>query len=208
MGFLGRSNTSRRNESQGDSAGSMTPTIVVYWNTACSMVVGLPLILHMSVNVLSRDGGGGGGGEGGEGWWNAWFDGPEEEKWQGLGSFFAYLWGLVVFGFLVWRGNQVLRNKSDVRTLYIAMVIFLNLAFLCWILTATSGGQRERGGDEGSWISQFSAVPILTFFFMTIFGVVFSIILHGIVRIGSPSSSTSSYSLWGDESDTTDRVVV
>ena len=172
---------------------STTPMIVVYWNIAFATVVGLPILLCMTVHVLSR--GGGGGGE--EGWWDAWFDGPEEEKWQGVGSFFAYLWGLLVFSFLYWRGKKVLEKQSDIRTLFVALAVFANLAFLCWILTATTR-QREGGGEDGAWISQPSAVQTLTFFFMTVFSVAFSIILHGKVRVGS---SSSSYSLWGEASD-------
>lgn len=193
--FNGKTGDGNNNE------GATTPTIVVCWNAAFAVVVGLPILLYMVVNVFSRGEGGGGGGEG-EGWWTGWFDAPEEEKWQGIGSFFAYLWGLFVFGFLVWRGNGVLEKQLDIRPLFVAVVLFANLAFLCWLLTAT-GGQEGEGGEEGAWIAQFAAVPTLTFLLMTLFGVVFSVILHRMLRAGS--SSSSSYSLWGDEK--TDSVM-
>lgn len=109
----------------------------------------------MIARLVNREGGDGGGGDG-EGWWNRWWGGNdqgEQRGWQWWGNgeearqedqgkgalAFVYIWALIVFVILVWRGNQVLGNKKDTRALFAALVVFANFTFLCWILVAGLG---------------------------------------------------------------------
>lgn len=184
-------------ESSNHNRRDNTPLIVMYWNAAAGVVVGLPILLFLIVRIFSRLGGE--GGQGGEGWFGRWMDGPEEERWQGVGSVLANLWALAVFGVLVWRGNRVLQSGKDHRSLFVATVMLANLAFLCFLLVTTRGGE-PRGGEEEAWMGNYEAVTILTYLFMTVFGVAFSLLLHDKARRdkSSSSSSSSSYSLFGD----------
>ena len=198
-----KSKTSDRGNEQMGSATPLhgdTPMIIVYWNAAAGFALGFPLLLYFVVKIFSGRGeGGGNGGWFGSGWFN---DGPEEERWQGLGSTLAYFWACAVFGILVWRGNRALQLDRDIRALFVALVVFTNLAFLCWILVAT--GNRRRGGEDEVWMGQFSSVEILTFMFMTLFAIVFSVWVYDSARANTPTAS-SSYSLWGNNNRNNDN---
>ena len=174
---------------------TMTADIITYWNGAAGLVVGVPLVLYWVVKLLL-----GLQGQGGErgGWLREFLDGPEEERWQGVGAALAYLWSLAVFGVLTWRGKRVLQLGKDIRALFVALVMWSNLAFLCFLLVTTRGGRRQ--GEEEAWMGQFAAVEILTFLFMTVFGVGFASLLHDKARgDSSPTAAASSYSLWGND---------
>ena len=84
-----------------------------------------------------------------------------------------------------------------------------NLAFLCFLLVTSRGGER-RGGEEEAWMGNYEAVEILTYLFMAVFGVAFSLLLHDKARKDKSSSgSGSSYSLFGNSrSDDDDGIMV
>jgi hypothetical protein len=181
-----------------------SPSLHVYWKISAALTVGLPIVLFLFVELFtmsSQQNNGGGqnrynnynnngwnwynnGREGGgdqnnnrRGWWYDNNDRPPEEGGHGFGQAFVYFWSLAVFGVLIWRGNHVLRADKDIRALFVALVVFANLAFMCWILVAT--GQPARGGEpENARIMPLSAVETLTFFLMMVFCVSFSTILY------------------------------
>lgn len=206
MSWFSSSSSSRRQQNERDenltgystsatSTAQLTspPTILVAWNTTAVATIVLPLMLFAIANLFARRGEGGGGE--GERWWN--WDGPEEERFSGLGRTFVYLWSLVIFALIVWRGNRVLQSGRDIRVLFVALAVFANLVFLCWILLAT-GGPREGAAEDEAWIGQFSSVMLLTFFLWLVFSAAFAGILYPKARReGAASSSSSSYSLWG-----------
>jgi len=124
----------------------------------------LPLVIYGIASLVNRgDGGneegwwgrwwggeeGGGGGGENQGWWR-WGNGGEAQREnQGRGALaFVYLWSLALFALLVWRGNRVLSNNKDDRALFAALVVFANLAFLCWIMIAGLGVRNTLSRSE------------------------------------------------------------
>ena len=226
-------------------------TLLMSWNVAAGATVILPLLVFMIARFVSsnRDGGGDGegggeeeeeeegggwwtkwwggndddGGEEGRGWWWWWGNGDARPEDQGKGALaFVYVWALVVFAVLVWRGNRVLGNKKDTRALFAALVVFANFTFLCWILVAGLGVsmmsllsldekilflhsycciqvQREGEAAEQGWLGQFPATMVLTFVFWTIFGIIFASILYGKIHKNKSRGRNDDYLKYEDE---------
>lgn len=131
--------TTSKSSSDSDTSRPMNNAVKT-WNVAAGATVLLPLLVLMFASIFSGEGGGGGGGGEG-GFWNwSWFrnEGAQEEN--GGPLVFVYLWSLVLFGVLVWFGNRVLGGEAgggkekSVQNLFVALVGFANLAFLCLIL--------------------------------------------------------------------------
>lgn len=132
---------SKDNESSvgGDSLSSAARI----WNVAALATVLVPLLILMFARIFNGEEGGGGGEE--EGFWSwSWFRNNEgggggEER-NGGALVFVYLWSLLSFLVLVWFGNKVLGGEAGgdrekaAPTLFVALLGFTNLAFLCFIL--------------------------------------------------------------------------
>ena len=107
------------------------------WNWAAGAAVFLPMFIFLIARLFNRGGGGGGEGQNSS-WWNWGGEGNEGNEGQ-AGNWtttFVYLWSLILFGLLVWRGNRVLEKDKDTRALFASLVLFANLAFLCAVLIA------------------------------------------------------------------------
>ena len=76
-------------------------------------------------------------------WWQQaynWADGNADDGSMGKGSLiFVYVWSLILFIGLVWRGNIIISKKKDIRALFAAIIMFTNLAFMMWVLSAAVG---------------------------------------------------------------------
>ena len=147
MGWF-RNNNNNNNENS--SSSSSSSSLLTSWQVSALATVALPLFFFLVSGIFSQDGGGEEGGwwsnfwnndeERGGWWW--WWQNDHQEEQRGNGGAalgFVYCWSLVLFGVLVWRGSKVLEKKKDYRALFAVLVVFANLAFLCWILVAGSG---------------------------------------------------------------------
>jgi hypothetical protein len=146
MGWFSRRGT------DDDQKGSLSSA----WNSAAGATVLLPLFLFLMARLVNniREGGGDGG-EGEGGWWWWWQqDRPQEERGTKGALGFVYIWSLIIFALLVWRGDRVLEHKKDHRALFAALVVFANLAFLCCILMV-AGLQAVRNMSRQSWLVKY-----------------------------------------------------
>ena len=151
------SSVGRKNKDGGDQQSSSPGykhELTGYWNLSAALTIVLPMFLCLVARLVSpREGGDGGEGKGGGWfhWWNGdgenggggaegtwwWGDRPEEQRHEGVAQCFAYVWTLLLFTIIVWRGNRVLENDRDRRALFSALVVFGNLSFVCWILVGS-----------------------------------------------------------------------
>jgi hypothetical protein len=127
-------------------------------------------------------------------WWWGSENNPEEEE-RGNGTLvFVYIWSLLVFAYLIWYGNRVLKKEKEnpMQVLLASLFFFANLAFLCSMMSGgfvfqTNGAKAE---EEEGWLERWPAVMFLTYVSWTIFAVVFAIIVYRKTRKGSKTSSS------------------
>ena len=122
------------------------------------------------------------------GWYPMWFSGwtqTEDEREQMLEDGdtssalrFAYLWQMVMFFVILLYGYYVIRQNRVVTGLTLALVIFLNMAFLSmWMLAdgsiVTDGETVRQYGFYG----QFPVLMFMTNFWYIVFGLIFTVVL-------------------------------
>lgn len=121
------------------------------------------------------------------GWYPMWFSGwtkTEEEKQQMMEDgetssalIFVYVWQILMFIVILAYGYKVIRENRIVSGVTIALVVFMNMAFLSmWMLAdgsiVTDGQEVQRFGFYG----QFSVLMFITNFWYILFGIVFTIV--------------------------------
>ena len=122
------------------------------------------------------------------GWYPMWFAGwtqTEDEREQMLEDGdtssalrFAYLWQIVMFAVILLYGYYVIRQNRVVTGLTLALVVFLNMAFLSmWMLAdgsiVTDGETVRQYGFYG----QFPVLMFMTNFWYIVFGLIFTVVL-------------------------------
>lgn len=108
-----------------------------------------------------------------------WRQGKEGENRNGGAAMFVYVWSLLIFAVIVWRGNRLLLTNKGHRELFDTLVMFANLSFLCWILLgAVAGYGGDEEAEEQGFLDSFSSVLFLTYIFWIIFAGVFATIIY------------------------------